>query len=167
MQKDAFNMESIFKSTHTVTRATAGCLAFSCACIPSVRTLSNANQCMCYRIICWRLAGTTLWAPRGTWRRASTAVASDRWTTTAPATLWVWIRAAWRHVSPLAVSFQQLFSVVSLFSCCRCVSPTTPVCPVQIRSRNMLGKFCTLSEGSDSFSASLRWVTAATLSIGS
>lgn len=59
----------------------------------------------------------------------------------------------------------QFTNIIVCLSCppCRCVSLTTLVSPVQIRSRNMPEKFCTLLEGSDSFSASLRWVTAATL----
>ncbi|TNN23039.1 hypothetical protein EYF80_066844 [Liparis tanakae] len=58
------------------------------------------------------------------WRRASTAVASNRWSPASPVAL--------------------------------LVSTTAPVCPVQRRSRNMLERFSTLSEGSDSFSALLK-----------
>uniref|UniRef100_A0A8C5D5G0 Tetraspanin 13b n=1 Tax=Gadus morhua TaxID=8049 RepID=A0A8C5D5G0_GADMO len=61
-------------------------------CISCLLFHPNKRVCVCvcvcvYRSISWRWAGTTLRAPRGTWRRASTAAASGRWSTTPPVTL--------------------------------------------------------------------------------
>lgn len=48
---------------------------------------------VCFRITYSRLAGITLGALKGMWRRASTAVASKSWTQLTPVTLWVGISA--------------------------------------------------------------------------